>query len=229
MFMDIAEFQEKLAQVCALGEENGKKLETSQIRECFEGMELDRSQLVKILQYLKLKGIQIEGAPQAGESAEEAEEAKEELREEEKKVPLTPEEQAYLTEYLAEIEGSELQMYLGAAAKLAVEMNCEEIYLADLIQEANLSLVMALEEEKEEAAVLAKVKAGIRRTIEEQTQRKFEDDYLVAKVQNLESAVKELTDDEEEGAKFSVDELAVILDMNVDEIRDVLRLTGDDK
>lgn len=28
---------------------------------------------------------------------------------------------------------------------------------------------------------------------------------------------------------FSIDELAIILDMKVDEIRDVLRLTGDDK
>ncbi len=29
--------------------------------------------------------------------------------------------------------------------------------------------------------------------------------------------------------RFTIDELAVILDMNVDEIRDILRLTGDDK
>ena len=41
-------------------------------------------------------------------------------------------------------------------------------------------------------------------------------------------AVKELTDDDD-ATKFTIDELAVILDMNVDEIRDVLRLTGDDK
>ena len=57
---------------------------------------------------------------------------------------------------------------------------------------------------------------------------KFRDDYLVSKVENLEAAVKELTDDDD-ATKFTIDELAVILDMNVDEIRDVLRLTGDDK
>ena len=34
--------------------------------------------------------------------------------------------------------------------------------------------------------------------IEEQTQRKFEDDYLVAKVEKLEAAVRELTEDEED-------------------------------
>ena len=72
------------------------------------------------------------------------------------------------------------------------------------------------------------IRSGILHAIEEQTQQKFRDDYLVSKVENLESAVKELTDDDDT-TKFTIDELAVILDMNVDEIRDVLRLTGDDK
>ena len=40
--------------------------------------------------------------------------------------------------------------------------------------------------------------------------------------------MKDLTDDDGEN-RFTIDELAVILDMNVDESRDILRLTGDDK
>ena len=64
----------------------------------------------------------------------------------------------------------------------------------------------------------------------EQNQRKFEDDSLVARVEKLESAVRELSEDEEDGeSAFSIGELAVILDMDVEEIRDTLRLTGDDK
>ena len=92
---------------------------------------------------------------------------------------------------------------------------------------------MALDEEndhKDEKWLLGRIRAGILRAIEEQTQKKFEDDYLVAKVEKLEAAVRELTeDDEDEKSKFSVEELAIILDMDVEEIRDVLRLTGDDK
>ena len=38
-----------------------------------------------------------------------------------------------------------------------------------------------------------------------------------------------LNDDEDDKNAFSIDELAIILDMKVDEIRDILRLTGDDK
>ena len=49
-------------------------------------------------------------------------------------------------------------------------------------------------------------------------------------MEKLESAIRELTEDEEEGeSKFTIDELAIILDMDVDEMRDVLRLTGDDQ
>lgn len=126
------------------------------------------------------------------------------------------------------------QRYLRAAAEMAVEMNCEEIFLEDLVQEANISLLMALGEkepaQKDETWLLGRIRAGIRHAIEEQTQRKFEDDYLVAKVEKLEAAVRELIEDEdEESSKFSVEELAIILDMDEEEIRDVLRLTGDDK
>lgn len=237
--MDIEKFQEKLVQICELGEKNGKNLKPQQIRECFGEMDLDKTQLIKILQYLKLKGITIEGAEAVlRTSAQE----KEPETEEEQKTPLTPEEEEYLREYLEGIEEqkagegqSELYLkYLPAAARMAAEMNCEEIFLADLIQEANISLLMAIgeetPEEKDEKWFLGRIRAGIRRAIEEQTQRKFEDDYLVAKVEKLEAAVRELTEDEDdESSKFSVEELAIILDMDEEEIRDVLRLTGDDK
>lgn len=250
--MDIAKFQEKLEEICALGEQNDKKLTPLQVKECFEGMELDKSQLLKILQYLKLKGISIEGLELSSEENGQPEEEQKEA----KKVPLTPDEEAYLKEYLKELESAEKsertteelfaalaegdalaqmdlsQRYLASVAHMAVEMNCEEIYLADLIQEANLSLLMVLGEDepkvKNEEWLLGRIRAGIRHAIEDQTQRKFEDDYLVAKVEKLEAAVKELTEDDEE-TKFSLEELAIILDMDAEEIRDVLRLTGDDK
>ena len=254
--MDIQKFQQKLTEVCELGEKNGKVLKPEQIKECFGELDLDKSQLIKILQYLKLKGISIEGAEAIAAAPQE--ETEDTFEQEEKKVPLTPEEEAYLKEYLegldeqeqgerstAELfallsQGDDLaqaelsQKYLRAAAEMAVEMNCEEIFIADLIQEANISLLMALGEEepaqKDETWLLDRIRAGIRNAIEEQTQRKFEDDYLVAKVEKLESAVRELTEDEDdENSKFSVEELAIILDMDEEEIRDVLRLTGDDK
>ena len=114
---------------------------------------------------------------------------------------------------------------------MAVEMNIEEMQLADLIQEANLCLIQALgtagNECRDEKWLLSEMRKGIQLVLEEQTQRKFEDDSLVARVEKLESAVRELNDGEDEKNAFTIDELAIILDMKVDEIRDILRLTGD--
>lgn len=90
---------------------------------------------------------------------------------------------------------------------MAAELNCEEIFLADLIQEANVSLLMALDEEndhKVKNGFWEESSAGILRAIEEQTQKKFEDDYLVAKVEKLEAAVRELTEDDEDEKLNSV-------------------------
>lgn len=250
--MDVLEFQKKLEGICTLAERNNKKLTTEQIREYFEASNLEKEQLLKILQYLKVKGISIEGLPEKNEDTVI------ETEEEETYEPLTKEEEEYLKNYLEGLsqteknvselselfqrlgEGDALaqmelaQYYLPYAARMAAKMNSKDIFLADLIQEANVGLLTALEEEepayKDEKWLLGRIRFSIRQAVEEQTQRKFEDDYLVSKVEKLESAVKELTEDEEDGSlKFSIDELAVILDMDAEEIRDVLRLTGDDK
>ena len=65
--MDIKLFQQKLNDICAIAEENNKQLSQQQIRDHFDESDLSTSQLVKILQYLKLKGITIEGADEGTE------------------------------------------------------------------------------------------------------------------------------------------------------------------
>ena len=254
--MDVVQFQEKLRDICEIGKQNGNVLTHEQIREHFADTELETSQMVKILQYLKLQGIMIEGENADGQ-AETAEAGEAEPQSKGTSVPLTPEEEAYLKEYLTEVntsrevskemlrtlfenlaEGDAIaqvtltSIYLPVAANMAADMNCAEIHLADLIQEANVVLLTVLSDpepqHKDDAWLRLQLRKGIISAIEEQTQQKFQDDCLIAKVEKLESAVKDLTDDDGEN-RFTIDELAVILDMNVDEIRDILRLTGDDK
>ena len=243
--MNVQEFQNKLKEIQEIAKQNENTLKATDIRGVLDGCDLDKNQLTGVLKYLTSQGIMIEGMEKAKETAKEPEY---------KKVPLTPEE-AYLNEYLENLpviadidldvlfeqlskgEQSAVQTlasyYMKATAELAADMNAKEILLADLIQEANLSLIQALdnagEELRDEEWLLAEVRKGILQVIEEQTQVKFADDSLVARVEKLESAVRELNDDEDDKNAFSIDELAIILDMKVDEIRDILRLTGDDK
>ena len=252
--MDVVQFQEKLRNICELGKQKGNMLTHEQIREHFASTDLDTSQMLKVLQYLKLQGIMIEGDTVPVETEEVGETEPESKG---TSTPLTSEEEAYLKDYLAEVsngkevspemlhtlfenladgdaiaEAALTSIYLPVAANMAADMNCTEIQLADLIQEANVVLLTALSdpetERKDDAWLRLQLRKGIIAAIEEQTQKKFQDDCLVAKVEKLETAVKELTDDDGEN-RFTIDELAVILDMNVDEIRDILRLTGDDK
>ena len=243
--MNVQEFQNKLKEIQTIAKANGNSLTAIQIRDTFAGMELDKTQLLGVLKYLTSQGIQIEGMEDSA-----TEETKEPER---KKIPLTPEEETYLRNYLEELpelsidtaqafaalangDQDALQSltsyYMKTAADMAVEMNIEEMQLADLIQEANLCLIQALgtagDECRDEKWLLSEMRKGIQLVLEEQTQRKFEDDSLVARVEKLESAVRELNDGEDEKNAFTIDELAIILDMKVDEIRDILRLTGDD-
>ena len=156
--MDIKLFQQKLNDICAIAEENNKQLSQQQIRDHFDESDLSTSQLVKILQYLKLKGITIEGT-----GADRADAVSSESQDKEElpgtRAALTAEEQAYLSDYMESFspegldpddlaslfqafakgdtaaEGALTQFYMAQAAQMAAELNCEEIHLADLIQE----------------------------------------------------------------------------------------------
>lgn len=83
-------------------------------------------------------------------------------------------------------------------------------------------------ERKDDAWLRLQLRKGISLPLRKQTQRNS-DDCLVTKVEKLEAAVNESDGNDDGENRFTIDELAVILDMNVDEIRDILRLTGDDK
>ena len=246
--MDVREFQEKLKEIQETARSQGGNLKAEQIRETFGNAGLDSSQQAGVLRYLTSQGISIEGAD-AGKYKEQ--------QEERQAVPLTEEEKAYFREYMdglpreegeedrealfAKLAGGSREasqrlaaLYMKEAARLAAEMNTEEIFIADMIQEANLALMQALENagsaQRDEEWLLTEIRKGLEEVCREQKQQKFRDDSLVARVEKLESAVRELSDDEDDARNaFSINELAIILDMDVEEIRDTLRLTGDDK
>ena len=90
--MDVVQFQEKLREICELGKKNGNLLTHDEIREHFAGTDLETSQMVKVLQYLKLQGIAIEG--EEGTALTEPEK-KEEIQSNGTSTPLTSEEAVY--------------------------------------------------------------------------------------------------------------------------------------
>lgn len=203
--------------------------------------------------YEKKRAGSGDGVQEANPGLENQDTDQQETEKSKELIPLTAEEEEYLQEYLetfawsgefvkeelleALVQGEEevkeqvIRCCQEDVVKAAREFNCEEIFFGDLLQEGNMGLLMAMEHAAGKEDVSAWLQNEIRSTmrlfIEDQTQQKKEDDILVEKVRNLEARVKELTEDED--VKYSVEELAVFLDMDVEEMQSVLRLTGDDK
>lgn len=233
--MEIKEFQEKLASLCQEAVANGKRLKGSQVKEFFSGLELDKDQLVLVFRYLKSQGIQIEGFEEDAKAEEEKPAAGQKSEEDKENPCLTEEDKEYLKNYLEEVrdihtEDERLARYMPVAAQYAADLMKDGMILADLIQEANVGLLMLLAEngpETKEEEIHALLRKAVKQAVDAEDEQNFEDDCLVAKVQNLDSVMKELTDGDNGEPKFSVEELAIMLDMDIDEMKDIIRLTGD--
>ena len=129
------------------------------------------------------------------------------------------------------LESALVKSYQREILEAARDYNREEIFFGDLLQEGNMGFLTALEAaEALEARELDKwlqtqIREAMETFIEAQSQQKKEDDILVERVRNLEARVKELTEDED--VKYSVEELAAFLDMDIEEMEGVLRLAGE--
>lgn len=94
---------------------------------------------------------------------------------------------------------------------------------------AFLSALDTLEEAQEERleeSLWREVRRLLEEFLEEQTQQKKEDHFLVEKVQNLEEKLKSITEDG--NIKYTIEELSAFLDMDTEEMEAILRLTGDE-
>lgn len=123
------------------------------------------------------------------------------------------------------------ELYMAEVVNTARELRHEEIFIGDMIAEGNIGLLTAMETlyeaEDFHAFLCGEIRNAILFMVEQQTDQKQRDNILVEKVRDLETKIKELLDDDD--VKYSVEELAAFLDMEVDEIQAVLHLTGDDK
>lgn len=253
--MDMREFQEKLEQLMELAAKQEKNLNNEQILEIFGLNQLSPQQLQSLYEYLRIQGIRIQGADLAPMDIGKALGSARKNQEEEKKpVILEAEDEQCLKEYeemlrqfpsekegerealllqavtdVAGVQERLAQLYLKEILQYARKLWRQGIYIGDLIQEGNMSLLLALAEEIPEEGkadwMEERLLAGMESWVKEQTEQKYRDESMVEKVRKLEAAIRELSDDEEQ--KFSVEELAAYLDMDEEEIRAVLRLTSE--
>lgn len=235
------EFLEKLNCLLKLAQGQGNQITIEEVKAYFSKDALTEEQVELVFEYLMAQKVAVKGYVK--------------LTPEEERTEFSEEEEQYLKEYERElksireaqpgeleklfakvIQGDEnakarlIQIYMGQVVPIAKQMHQPEVFLGDLIQEGNLGIVLGVEmitdPETAEEAILLQVKQSMQLLLEEQSELSNRDKKMVEKVQALDESIQVLT--EELGRKVTIDELAVYMGLEVEEIEDILKLTGEE-
>lgn len=220
------EFREKLGGILKVAENQNNAVTLEEVEQYFEEDHLSQEQIELVCDYLLSQKVSVSGYKKTkGLVIEKTEEQQK----------LSPEEEAYMAEYLEELretrmEDTKLLEYLVKTARLAEELCHPEVFAGDLIQEGNVSLMLALPKyrdmEEEEKLIMEEVRQGMHSLIESQTETSLRDKKMVQQVASLDEKIKNLT--EEMGRKVSVEEVAEHMGITEEEVLKLLKLAGED-
>lgn len=251
--MNREEFQQKLTELGKLASKNEDRLTGDQVREFFTAMELSEEQYQLIFAYLASRQVIVEGYIPAGKEERVKEEKKQQaelpLSEEEKSFLKNYQVELERLERLEEVELLKLchqveetgdgyakaqltQQLLPEVLRLAHDFRGHEVLLGDLVQEGNVGLMLAMETlglREPGSSPLQYLKQEVRHAIaqavEDDRMEKEAASLIAERLNHLKDEIKKLTDELER--KVSVEELAMYMNMPVEEIEDLLKLAGE--
>ena len=232
-------FREMLTEIKKAADDAGNRISHEKIKELLKGIPLEEEHFQMIYDYLAQQNIRV------AESEEEAEELPDENERKSLSIYLEELEELGQESFEDEHELIEraiagdaaaknrlIEGYLPLICEMASEYEGTELPVEALIQEGNLGLLMAMETLdafSNAAACRAHILNGINKAMEEAisgTQDlKKNNDGIVNRVNHLNEAVQNLERDLEH--KVSAQELSAYLDMPLEEIKDLLRMSGD--
>ena len=240
--MNKAEFLEKLGGLLQKAKAQESQITIDEVKAYFSEENLSDEQMELVFDYLLAQKVVVKGYLKMNEEAIEEK-------------AYTEEEEAYLKEYMEDLkafreeqegeraalfvkaaDGDEsvrnrlVELYLPVVVEIAKELYHEEVFIGDLIQEGNVGLIMGIDlilnPEEAHDYLIAQIKESMQALIEETTELKNRDKKMIEKVSALDESIKTLTEDL--GRKVSIDELAVYMGMEEEEILDILKLTGEE-
>lgn len=241
---DKLRFQEKLRGILDLAKEQNMRLYKEDIEKYFEEDVLSEQQMELVYDYLLAQKVIVKGYMKKGGTIVSAAGDKELL--------LSADEQQYLKEYQQNLQGIHpeqaderkrlfeqaaagdgiaksrlIELYLPRVAELAREMKHPEVFIGDMIQEGNISLMLALDNlaavDLAEEIIETELREGIQAVIEAQADMIRRDNSVVKKVRELDEKIHELADDL--GRKATIEELAMYTELPEEEIRSIIMLT----
>ncbi len=236
------EFLNKLNGLVSLAKEKENRINIDEVKAYFHEDSLNEEQLELVFDYLLAQKVVVQGYFKMPDEEEEA-------------ITYSEEEQAYLKEYLKDLEAFKdmdeneknilfekvlqgdrvakqrlTEVYLKTVVEIAQKMYHPEVFLGDLIQEGNVGLILGLDMLSDVAnaheTIVRCIRENIQLLIEEYTEVSQRDKKMIEKVSALDEGIKTLT--QELGRKVTIDELAIHLGMTEEEIEDVLRLMGEE-
>ena len=235
------EFLKKLSGLSKLAQEQGGQITIEEVKAYFLEDALTDEQIELVFEYLMTQIIVVKGYVKMSHEKNEVEYTEEErlyLKEYEKDLQAIRSATEGEVESLYEkvIQGEEnaktrlVEIYLGQVVEIAKQLRQAELFIGDLVQEGNLGLIMGVEMITEPTTahevIMQQIKQSIQLFLEEQSELSSRDKKMVEKVQVLDESIQALT--EELGRKVTIDELAVYMGLEVEEIEDILKLAGED-
>lgn len=235
-----AAFLEKLNGLLQLAQGQGNQIAIEEVKAYFSEDALTEEQVELVFEYLMAQKVAVKGYVKLAseEKLEYTEEEKQYLKEYEQDLQFIRTAEAGEAKQLFAkvLEGDEcaksrlVEIYMGQVVELAKTLYQPEVFLGDLIQEGNLGVVLGVEmitdPETADETIRMQMKQSMQLLLEEQTELSNRDKKMVEKVQALDESIQALT--EELGRKVTIDELAVYMGLEVEEIEDILKLAGDE-
>ena len=248
-------FMEDLENLLALASANGFCLTKKQVEDTFKGYALSADQMEMINQYLSQNHVLVESEEYIAEMKEKAREEEEEKADESAAQPDEGDEEdsAYYKMYMADLsalprfskarEQEQLEKYLAGdgsvgkeliegrlrfAAKTASLYRGQGVLLMDLIQEANMALVMAVsmyDGGSFEELILTQIKQAIEDALAEAGSQADVGGYLASQINSLMIVTARLA--EELGREATLSELSEKMHMPEDKVRELVKMAMD--
>ena len=234
-------FLERLNGLLKLAQGQGNEITIEEVKAYFSEDALTEEQVELVFEYLMAQKVLVKGYVKLGAEEEKAEFTEEEkmyLKEYEHELKVIPEAKEGETQHLITkvLQGNEeakarlIELYMGQVVEMAKQMQQPEVFLGDLIQEGNLGAVLGVEMltdlKTADEVIQGHIRQSMQLLLEEQSELSSRDKKMVEKVQALDESIQALT--EELGRKVTIDELAVYMGLEVEEIEDILKLAGED-
>lgn len=230
-------FREMLSEIKKAADASGNVITKDEIKALLAGLPLEDEHFELIYEYLAQQNIQVINAGEEEQTLPGQERSLSIYLEELEKLAgeRLPDEHRILEQVLlgdGEAKSRLIESYLPLVCEMAGDYDGDEIPAEDLIQEGNLGLLTALEtlgEFESPAACRAHILNSINQAMEQAIERGKDNrrlgEGIVSRVNHLNEAAKNLERDLEH--KVSAEELSAYLEMPLEEIRDLLRMSGD--